>query len=97
MPNIRNIIYPILGNLYRYVLPVITEMSKIFSTNFKSYLGLIKGEDTIVFSIGIAGLAIFFLFIWLPFLKKLSKKIWSTKGMLNIIPLEIITRNEQLL
>lgn len=33
------------------------------------------------------------IFLWIPYLTRLYKKIWSTKGMLNMIPLEIILRH----
>lgn len=35
-----------------------------------------------------------FLVLWLPYLSKLKYKIWRTKGMLNMIPLEILTKHE---
>ena len=34
-----------------------------------------------------------FLCIWTPYLNKLSLKIWKTKGMLNMIPQDIIKKN----
>lgn len=36
--------------------------------------------------------AIFFC-IWAPYLRHLGKKIWRTKGMLNMIPMDIIKTN----
>jgi hypothetical protein len=37
---------------------------------------------------------VMYVLLWLPYLKDL--KIWRTKGMLNMIPMNIITKNEQL-
>ena len=37
-----------------------------------------------------------FLFIWIPYLNRLSKRIWMTKGMLNMIPMVIIVKHEKL-
>jgi len=34
-----------------------------------------------------------FFGIWAPYLNNLSKKIWKTKGMLNMIPIDIIKGN----
>lgn len=34
--------------------------------------------------------------LWLPYLKELNVKIWRTKGMLNMIPMNIIIKNERL-
>jgi len=37
-----------------------------------------------------------FIVIWAPYLKRLKDKIFRTKGMLNMIPMELITKNENL-
>lgn len=52
--------------------------------------------EKIKFSVFI--LLIFFVFflIWTPYLKNLNQKIWRTKGMLNMIPMDIISKNENL-
>lgn len=43
------------------------------------------------------GLIIFiFVGVWTPYLRNLSKKIWKTKGMLNMIPLDVIKNNSVL-
>jgi hypothetical protein len=37
-----------------------------------------------------------FLGAWIPFLRKLNMKIWMTKGMLNMIPMDLVSHNEKL-
>ena len=37
-----------------------------------------------------------FIFGWSPYLKNLNVKIWRTKGMLNMIPMEILQKNDNL-
>ena len=39
---------------------------------------------------------ILYIVIWKPYLKKLNMKIWRTKGMLNMIPMSMISKNEKL-
>ena len=39
-----------------------------------------------------AFILIVFVFLWVPYLDNLSVKIWRTKGMLSMIPMEIILR-----
>jgi hypothetical protein len=34
--------------------------------------------------------------VWLPYLKELTQKIWRTKGLLNLIPMQIVKTNEML-
>lgn len=38
----------------------------------------------------------FWRLIWTIYIEELNNKIWRTKGMLNIIPMRIITANELL-
>lgn len=39
---------------------------------------------------------ILYIVIWKPYLIKLNMKIWRTKGMLNMIPMSMINKNEKL-
>jgi hypothetical protein len=41
-------------------------------------------------------MVIVFLFIWVPYLNRLNQRIWMTKGMLNMIPMDIIVKHEKL-
>ena len=36
---------------------------------------------------------IIFMGIYIPYLKNLSNRIWRTKGMLNMIPMDILKNN----
>jgi hypothetical protein len=38
----------------------------------------------------------FWRIVWTIYIEELNNKIWRTKGMLNIIPMRIITANELL-
>ena len=51
-----------------------------------------------MYKLGAFILLIIFIFVgvWTPYLANLSKKIWKTKGMLNMIPLDIIKNNSVL-
>ena len=48
-----------------------------------------------MYKLGAFTFMIIFIFVgvWAPYLKNLSRKIWNTKGMLNMIPLDIIRNN----
>jgi hypothetical protein len=41
----------------------------------------------------IAIMILIFIFAWIPYLKSINTQIWRTKGMLNMIPIEIIITN----
>ena len=52
--------------------------------------------ERIKFAVFIVVGALMFFFVWMPYLRNLSQKIWRTKGMLNMIPMNIISRNQDL-
>jgi hypothetical protein len=44
----------------------------------------------------VAIVALLYVILWLPHLKDLNIKVWRTKGMLNLIPMSIISNTERL-
>lgn len=52
--------------------------------------------ETIKFLVFLFIALLIFVIVWYPYLKSLNNKIWRTKGMLNMIPMDIIMRNERL-
>lgn len=59
---------------------------------------MLKTQNTeeIKFSLFIVAVFLVFFAIWLPYLDSLNNKIWRTKGMLNMIPMDIIMKYERL-
>jgi len=78
------------------MVPAIDALNQLFMSDFNSYLDYQNSVEDIKFSIFIIMLFVVFLFIWTPYLKNLNMKIWRTKGMLNMIPMDIIRKNENL-
>lgn len=62
----------------------------------KNYLSSYLQIDEIKFSVFIVVIFAIFLFVWTPYLRNLKNKIWRTKGMLNMIPIDIIKENDKL-
>ncbi|KRX03001.1 hypothetical protein PPERSA_04796 [Pseudocohnilembus persalinus] len=56
-----------------------------------------KKLEYIKFSCLIVVVFIVFFFAWMPYLKSLNKKIWMTKGILGMIPIDVILKNKLLL
>jgi len=63
------------------------------SENYLSY-GLTI--EKIKYSVFLLFCAFVFVVLWLPYLRSLNEKIFRTKGMLNMIPLEVIMKSENL-
>ena len=78
------------------MVPSIDSLNQLFLNNFSSYCDYQDSTENIKFAIFIIMLFVVFLFIWTPYLKNLNTKIWRTKGMLNMIPMDIISKNENL-
>lgn len=80
----------------QYANPVMGSLITSFVSSFNTYLDSWSTFFKIEFGVFMGILAFIFIFIWVPYLKTLSKKIWRTKGMLNMIPMDLMTKNENL-
>lgn len=78
------------------MVPAIDYLNLLFVDNLNSYMSSEENIEKIKFSIFIIMIFFVFLFIWTPYLRNLNTKIWRTKGMLNMIPMDIISKNENL-
>ena len=71
----------------------IEQLNDELMLGIESYLEDQNKMDEIKFSIFFVCVFVVFVIFWTPYLIKLRKKIWSTKGMLNMIPIEIIFKD----
>lgn len=74
-------------------------MLAVLSNMIGNFNILIKTSKMVIFISG--GVFIFLLiicwrFFWTKYLSELNIKIWRTKGLLNLIPMRIITTNNLL-
>lgn len=67
-----------------------------YQNAFLAYCSGSITTERIKFAVFIVVGALMFLFVWIPYLRNLSQKIWRTKGMLNMIPMHLISRNQDL-
>ena len=67
-----------------------------YDTAFKDYLSQALTVQKVKFAIFIIWCVFVFGILWMKYLKALNDKIFRTKGMLNMIPMEIISKNESL-
>ena len=78
----------------------INDALKLLRDNFivNMQAALANSQKFEMYKLGAFIVLIIFIFVgvWTPYLKNLSKKIWKTKGMLNMIPLDIIKNNSVL-
>ena len=85
-----------IGNIQDEIMPALESLLSEFVSSFGNYLDDYLNIERVRFTLFIIGSCFIFFFVWSPYLKKVSNNIWRTKGMLNMIPMDVITRNERL-
>mmetsp|Transcript_15652 Transcript_15652/g.2210 ORF Transcript_15652/g.2210 Transcript_15652/m.2210 type:complete len:81 (-) Transcript_15652:113-355(-) len=79
--------------MVKFIIPSMEELTEEFLASVKSYVDSIKNTDLLKCIVFMIVLVLNYLLIWKPYEMNLNNKIWRTKGMLNMIPIEIIVRN----
>ena len=62
----------------------------IFNDNMKSYTQNSFIINLVILIASLIFLATLFMAFWRPYLNNLNNNIWRTKGMLNMIPIDVI-------
>ncbi|KAL4450352.1 hypothetical protein ABPG74_009058 [Tetrahymena malaccensis] len=88
--------YVVLEQMQFYMAPMIEFLNQQLLSAIQTYINNQNSIEEIKFGVFVAFVVIVFLGVWLPYLQQLSHKIWRTKGMLNMIPMDIITRDTNL-
>lgn len=78
------------------IAPALNQLNTIYKDTFTGYLDETYNFEKVKLVLFYILLLLVGVFIWLPYLKNLSNKIFRTKGMLNMIPMDIISKNENL-
>lgn len=79
-----------------FVLPACESLIKDYITSFNDYMDQTTNDERIKFAIFVIWCFFVFFILWGQYLKSLNDKIFRTKGMLNMIPMDIISKNENL-
>ncbi|CAD8045670.1 unnamed protein product [Paramecium sonneborni] len=79
-----------------YIDQAIVYLNSQYAQAMTDFVDSEQQIEKIKFSVFIIGLLFIFLFIWTPYNKEMSRQIWRTKGMLNMIPFEMIKAQESL-
>jgi len=85
-----------IDNIMTYIMPPLAALKTSYESAFQDYLDSQKRIEIIKFVLFILFCFFAFFFLWQPYLKNLKDKIFRTKGMLNMIPMDIISKNEGL-
>ncbi|CDW77649.1 UNKNOWN [Stylonychia lemnae] len=77
--------YRFIKDINRYLIKILQEQE---TQDYQSKTSM----RLALFICFLIGLAIFYLLLWIPFVRNLHNQILRTKGMLNIIPMDVIIR-----
>ena len=69
---------------------------QMFYDKLNSYIKQVFVVELLIVILGIVVLLLVCLFIWRPYVANLNSNIWRTKGMLSMIPMEVILANDSL-
>lgn len=84
------------ARVIREVDPIMKNLNETYVHGATDFLDYSLMTEKVKYSIYILFVAFVFLFLWTPYLNRLNQDIWRTKGMLNMIPLRMMSRNENL-
>jgi len=82
--------------LMESIVPVMEVLHVEFGSGFQSFIDTSSSMDKVKFSIFIIVLFLVLIVGWIPYQQVLKEKIFKTKGMLKMIPMELITKEENL-
>ncbi|CAK79207.1 unnamed protein product (macronuclear) [Paramecium tetraurelia] len=88
--------FQIINDIVKYIRPAFNTLNEVYITDSQDYINYSQSIEIVKFVVLIIAWIILFFIIWMPYLTKLSIQIWQTKGMLNMIPMSIIQKNEKL-
>ena len=77
-------------------MPVLDSLLAKYNVSFQKFLDKSIMLDKVKFAIFIILLFFVFVVLWHPYKKELNDKIYKTKGMLKMIPIDIISKDENL-
>jgi len=78
------------------IYPALDSLLTTYTEGYTSYNDKILNISRIWFSLAVFYLFFTGLFLFWPYMNRLRDDIWRTKGMLNMIPMELIYQNENL-
>lgn len=67
-----------------------------FYNSMHSYITQVFVGELLIVIAGIVVLLLVIIFIWRPYIANLNSNIWRTKGMLSMIPMDVILANDAL-
>lgn len=79
-----------------FIIPVFEYLNNIYRSCFNDFVDAQKNTEQIKFIVLMVLLSLILFIVWLPYLSQVKEKIWRVKGMLNMIPMDIIGNNENL-
>ena len=78
------------------IIPILTDLVDDYMVYFTMYFKTIYNIQRVKFGVFIIALFLLLIFVWMPYLTRLTRQIFRTKGLLNMIPMTILQKNKSL-
>jgi len=82
--------------ILKLIYPPLNSLLVGYTEGYASYNDDMLNISRIWFSLAVCYLIFTGVFLFYPYMRRLRDDIWRTKGMLNMIPVEVISENENL-
>jgi len=82
--------------LLENTLPVMRDLRDKFLDSFGDFIDNTMTLSKVKYGIFLAILLLVFFIVWIPYKTTLMEKIFKTKGMLKMIPIDLITKDENM-
>lgn len=94
--TLSDVTFGLMESMQKYIETPGLQLLKLFRTEFAEYLQQTKLVFSAKFAAFVIIVVLLFLFVWLLFLRELNARIWTAKGMLNMLPMSLVTANDKL-
>lgn len=74
----------------------ILHLRDAFSEKLNDYFSALLTGEVLVTFLGVLLAVVVGIWVWRPYVSNLNNNIWRTKGMLSMIPMEVLLANENL-
>lgn len=78
------------------IAPAMYYLGDVYTQTFYDYLSDQYTIQRVRFAIFLLALIFVTIFVWMPYLRRLTSQIFRTKGLLNMIPMSMLQKNKNL-
>lgn len=94
--TLQDVSFGLMESMQKYIETPGLQLLKMFKMELADYLQQMKLVFSAKFAVFVVVVLLLFVIAWIPFLRQLNARIWTAKGMLNMLPMSLVTANDKL-